>query len=75
MRMTTRMKVKKANAGEFYRADLSHTVKVLGAAMRSLERMERYDLVETIDTIYWNLDEELFELREEEKRERETKQS
>lgn len=61
------------NASEFYRSDLVHAVSTLGAAVRSLDRMQRYDLYEDLDTILWGLKRELKELREEEKSEREAK--
>jgi hypothetical protein len=56
------------NASEFYRSDLAHAVSTLGAAVRSLERMQRYDLWEDLDTVHWQLKRELKELREEEKK-------
>lgn len=56
------------NASEFYRSDLAHAVNTLGAAVRSLERMQRYDLYEDVDSILWGLKRELKELREEEKK-------
>lgn len=65
----------KANVGEMYRSDLSHAVSTLGAAIRSLDRMERFDVSIPLAEKRASLLKELMEIREEEKREREAKQS
>lgn len=59
------------NASEFYRADLSHVVNVLGAALRSLDRMQKWDEFDDVDHILWKLQEELKWHKEKEKNERE----
>ena len=58
------------NDSEFYRADLSHTVSTLGAALRSLERMGNHEYAERVDIMLYHLSEELKEIRT---REREAK--
>lgn len=55
-------------SGEFYRADLSHAVNTLGAAKRSLERMEgRGGLLLLIRAALKPLEEELEEARKSER--------
>lgn len=65
----------KANVGEMYRSDLSHAVSTLGAAIRSLDRMERFDVSIPLAEKRASLLKELIAIREEEQREREAKQS
>ncbi|MNV43926.1 hypothetical protein D3C71_1356620 [compost metagenome] len=55
------------NASEFYRSDLSHAVSTLGAAIRSLDRMERFDISIPLAEKRASLLKELIAIREEEK--------
>lgn len=59
------------NDSEFYYADLAHSVSLLGAAMRSLERMGKEGVCEIIAYELCTLSAELGCIREERKRERE----
>lgn len=55
------------NDSEFYRSDLSHAVNTLGAAIRSLDRMQRFDISIPLAEKRASLLKELISLREEEK--------
>lgn len=61
------------NDSEFYRSDLSHAVSTLGAAIRSLDRMQRFDISIPLAEKRASLLKELLAIREKEKSERETK--
>ena len=62
----------KANVGEFYRADLFDATVKLHAALRSLGRMGKVEMVEQLEVVFDHLNAELEETR---RIEREAKQS
>lgn len=55
------------SGSEFYRSDLSHAVNTLGAAIRSLDRMQRFDISIPLAEKRASLIKELVDLREKEK--------
>jgi hypothetical protein len=69
MKKTTTQTV--TNASEFYRGDLAHAVNTLGAVMRSLKRMGKIRYHSDVEAVFQNLEQELQELREKEKNDRE----